>query len=414
MPDPASSSSAPEASSGIDSALRQRWTKYRGKAVKSALGLLLLAMAARHAQRALVWTLSDEAMVTAPFITVSAPIDGYLEHGVAGLGSFVSPDAPVGRIVNPLADRGPVARLEAESRSLDGELAALQRQIDALSALTQQFKRQGDVFLSQRKRTLGLALAEQEARVEGARATREAGNSALARHQALTSAGAATERELEEVRRVSRVADSSFTASLKELERQQQLLEGARAGLVLSESTGTERGYSSQRSDEIALRLTSLISERDERQARQGAVERQLSLERDELGKKAAATLGVAARVRVWDVLAENGEYVTRGRPLFKLVDCPNAQVVSLVTARKYRALREGQSAEIELLESGVRHAGRITLLLGRHGHGRLPAPWADGDSTDGAYAVVVSSQSLARALGASCQIGQSAEVRFF
>lgn len=386
----------------------------RARLIKTGVGLLLLGFAGHKAYEAAFVTKSSAAFVVATLSTVAAPIDGYLAHEVGDAGARLASGESVGAVKNPRVDRSRLAHLEAELTSLRGDLAALEVQEAGYSALGAKFETRGASFLAKRRQQLELEISQADARVDSERAKDHAAQAALLRVEALAKEGVATAQELDDARRNRAVTEKSLLVALKDRERQSALLDSTREGFMLGDVSASDRSYSSQRADEVTLRLAELTATLGEKRAALAALEQQVRAERAQVELLAEARLPAPGERRVWEVLATDGEYVVRGRPLFTWIDCTKIHVVAYLTETEFKRVTTGTETEIRVPGVERRFSGRVTMLLGLHDHQELPKQAAALERKAPGHAVLVASESLARELREPCSVGQAAEVRFF
>ena len=390
------------------------FVRERGRLVRTAIGVAFLMAAAVLVNRYLIRTMSSEASVSPTFISVAAPIDGYVEHGVESVGTVVEAGATIAVIKNPLVNRGPAAALAARVRSLAGDIEALGSVIEALDSLREGFANRGGAYQRQRLHQLDIMIAEAETRIEADQARERASASRLDRVQALRKAGLAPLQTEEEAKRDVTVAEQTLVASHRQLDNLKATSDSLKQGVMIGEFSTSDRSYSSQRVDEVKLRLSQIKGDVAVKKAELAAANEQLAVEEKTLALVSENQVKVAQRSRVWKIQAASGEYVSRGQALFQLIDCTRPHLIAYLNERNYNRVRVGDTVTIRLAGRSNRFAGKVELLLG--GPENLLGPErAISLSPDlrERFGVAISSPELSAAAGPACEAGQNAAVEF-
>ena len=388
--------------------------KSRGtKLWKSALGAGLLGWGAYHAYVAIFVVRSTTAYIGGPISTVSAPIDGVLHHQVAQPGALLSDKAHLARVINSRIDRSRANRMEVLAKSLEEDIAVLTLQKQGLERLGTRFEARGLLFLDKRREQLEIEVSQARAHVEAERSKAVVAGSDYARQQSLQEMGASSVHQLELARSLQAVSEQALRVAEKDLERKLGLLESTDAGFTLDVST-SDRSYSSQRADEVTLRLAELSAQISQKNVERGALEAELFAERAQLNLRSEAVLNVPGVRKIWEVLADDGEFVHAGRPIFTWIDCKKLHVIAQVSDDDYEHLRVGTRASIQVLGADLDYPGVVSLLIGQQEHEMIPERKSAGGGAAPGFAVVVSSTALSKSLGKTCHTGQSVEIRFF
>jgi multidrug resistance efflux pump len=390
------------------------FARERGRLVRTAIGVAFLTGTVLLVNRYLIRTISSEASVSPTFVSVAAPIDGYVDHGVESVGTVVPAGATVAVIKNPLVNRGPAAALAARVQSLRGDIEALGSVIASLESLRDGFATRGGVYQRQRLHQLEIMIAEAQTRIEADQAREGASGSHLERVQALRRAGLAPLQAEEDAKRDLTVAEQTLVASHRQLDNLRATMDSLKQGVTIGEFSTSDRSYSSQRVDEVKLRLTQLKGDLAVKKAELAAANEQLAAEEKNLALVSENQVKVAQRSRVWKIQAATGEYVSRGQALFQLIDCTRPHLVAYLNERNYNRVRVGDAVVIRLAGVPTSFAGKVELLLG--GPENLLGPEkAISLSPDlrERFGVAISSPELSAAAGPACEAGQNAEVEF-
>lgn len=402
---------APEAAR---SSLWARLERRRSSILKSAFGLTLLLTGSWAFHRAVIRTVSTDASVTSTFFDVTAPIDGFVEHGIARSGQIVSASKPIATLSNPLLDRATESELVARLAALDADIQALDRSAIALRDLSARFDARGTSYRRHRTTQLRILLEEARSRIESDSARRDQSKAKLARVDELQRTGLAAAPEREQAEQELTAAERALSSSTHELQNVSATLDALRQGMTIGEFSATDRPYSNQRVDDVRLRLTDVEAESALKRGQRDALAAQLRTRRTELDLLSQNVLRIPERANVWDVSAQNGEFVLQGRRLFRLTLCSKLHVLAYVSERSYDRLSVGDAAEIRLAGRRAVYKGNVSLLLGAAELRVGPASALHmADQLRERYAVVVVSDDLARDESQRCEVGHTAQVEF-
>ena len=384
------------------------WLNHQ-RAIKAAVGLLLLVVVGWMPVRALLQTASTEAVVNARLISLRAPIDGEIESGPlrVGIGSEVLPGQTLLRIVNRRADRGRVSDLGRLIDQLTNDRGGIVARIADLTALHDDLANQVRIFQDGRVRQLTERAAELKRELAAARINRDATAKALARVAPMAGSGSITTATLERYTRDARVTAETYLAVEHRLAALDVELQAARQGTFIGDSYN-DRPRSSQRLDEVSQRLAELNADLRERDARLVTLRKELNEEMKRYGEASAAELVAPVTSRVWEMLTAPGEAVIRGQDLVRLLDCSGAVVTATVGEGVYNRLYIGQSADFRLRGENSSHAGRV---IGLTGPSAAAANFAIPPSVlaKEAFRVTVKLADLT----AQCQVGRTGRVTF-
>lgn len=388
--------------------------EHRRRIVKSLLGLALLGVAAWMFRRNVVLIVSTEAVVMSDLVSVSAPIDGFLTYQDVDIGVAFSANRQLAKIENPLVDEAPVAALRAQRDSLQAEVATLRDGIAQMESMGTKLDARGRAYQVQRGVQLELQISQTEARLEAERARLVASKSQAERSQTLALDGLTSDQSLEEARRDEQIAVRTLEATQREIDGLRAAATGLRQGFNLADFSGMDRSYSSQRSDDVRLRVTDWHRQLAERTARLPVVEAELTTLQQQVERLQSASVALPQRGRIWSIESGDAVFVTRGTSLLKVLDCSRIRALAYVSERNYDRIAVGQSATVRLSGSKRAYPARVELRLGSP-DARLSAAAAASVPIElrDRFAVMVGSTALKRDLSEACETGQNAEVVF-
>src|SRR6516165_3202441 len=164
-------------------------SRYGWRAVKSALGLLIVIIAGVGPLQRLLELSSTEAVVNARLVSLRAPIDGRIEDFAPTIGTAVSRGRLVLHITNRRADRGRLDDLQRMVDQIEGERPAIARRLARLKEIHEQIARQARAFQAGRIQELEERVLDLKAQVSATEVSEAEAASTLARTRVLAVSG---------------------------------------------------------------------------------------------------------------------------------------------------------------------------------------------------------------------------------
>ena len=382
--------------------------RYGWKGVKSALGLLVVAIAGVGPVQRLLEFSSIEAVVNARLISMRAPIDGRIEDFTPTIGTAVPKGRLMLHISNSRADRARLDDLQRLVDQTEGERPALVKRLARLKEIYQQVTQQARAFQSGRIRELEERVLDLKAQVSATEASESEAASTLVRTRTLAASGYQTNVAVERAERDAKVATHTQKSLNHRLFATEVELEAARRGEYVGDSYN-DRPSSLQHADEISVRLAEAeaeLSVRDERLTRLRAT---LEAETARYAEMSNAVLSSPIDGQVWEVLVAPGEEVRKGQDLMRLLDCTGTIVTVTVREFVFNQLRIGDLAQFRYAGQSARYNGTIVRMSGIASPPDNLAIQPSGISPGG-YRIAVSVPELA---STQCGIGRTGTVVF-
>ncbi len=394
----------------VRAGIANRLWAQRRRALKTLIGIAIIAVAGWLPVRALLETTSTQAIINARLITLRAPIEGQIGPlGAVSVGTTVQPGAALVGITNPRAERGRLDDLRRLVDEVETEIKTLVDRRRGLEALREGLSAQTQAFRAARMDQLDARIAEARSDIAAGEAKRQEADQALARARSLDAAGSGTRVTLEKAQRDATVAEQTLAALRHRLSALEVERSALRDGIFVGDSYN-DRPQSLQRADEIALRLNEITAEISHRSDRVAHLRSELAGEQDRYAARAAATLVSPVGGSIWEVMTAPGETVVRGQDLMRVLDCTGLVVTATVGETAYNQLRIGEPARFRFRGESAEHEGRI---IGLTGIATAPANLAIQPSAlaKEPYRVTVALPELSRS--GNCNVGRTGRVTF-
>lgn len=354
---------------------------------------------------------SAEATVNARLVTLRAPIAGTVHLADPGerVGAEIEAGTPLLTIENPREDRTQLDTLRRDISGLESEREALGRRKAQLQGLQGSLREQRDAFQAGRVAQLDARIASLKAEIAAADAKESETKSALARSRSLKAQGWQTEAALETAEREHKVALNTEESLRQRMVATKVELDAARRGLFVGDSYN-DIPRTAQRLDEVTQQIIGLDTDIEQKTQRIAQLRSEFSLEQKRYDVRSRAALNAPVPGRIWEVLTANGEQVSHGQDLMRVLDCAGVRVTAAVSESVYNALRIGQPATFHLRGGSEELEGRVT---GLHGLAAVPGNWAIGQTALARepYHVTVEVPNLAN--GPDCHVGRTGKVTF-
>ncbi|HEY8579735.1 MAG TPA: HlyD family efflux transporter periplasmic adaptor subunit [Beijerinckiaceae bacterium] len=388
---------------------------WNSKAVRIAVGLLLLGAGLLAIMPGLTGYTSLDGTVNARFAIISAPIEGRVQNAPPKVGTYVEQAEPLLTIRNERINRAIAASLSAELetarnrlKAFDIQRAQLQRLREELAARLRDYQQASIGAVEQE-----IAALKQRAAINDAQLV--AANAELQRRTTLGASGIVAGSSVEQARAAQATSMGQGRVAVLDLERLTKQLEALKRGVFLGDGRN-DVPYSRQRQDEVTIQLADLDARTRENEERVAQIERQLTEERDRIKRLEVAEITMPLTGVIWRNNVVEGSNVVVGNELSRILDCRDLFVDILVSEVDYDEIYPGRSAEVRLLGRGDPLRGAVISVRGSAAVVEEVTLAAMPPQTRGRNArirVALDPSPLNMDFTNFCQVGRSVQVRF-
>jgi multidrug resistance efflux pump len=383
------------------------------KASKLTAGLTLICLACYIILVESVTVVSSDAVINSRVAVVRAPINGVLTLEPRTIGQRVRNGEPLGNLSNPRADDTHLLGLERAASELETDITRLRAQIASLEESRSGLRERAEAYREGRIRQLELRIEEQAALLASAKAQSAESSAALRRAEALQFRGVQSVAMLDNVRTAHEVNALNIRAAAVRLDSLHTELEAATKGVFLGDSYN-DTPYSSQRLQELEVRLAELGTVLEERAQRLTKTREQVAAERQRLALIRDALLLSPVDGLVWETPSGNGEYARWGQDLLRLLDCTTVIVTASVGESDYNRLKVGDPAQFRLSGTSRVFDAQVLRLAGAGAagvYGNLAI--MPGAEHLARYDVALAVPDLAKDPELGCAVGRTGKVVF-
>jgi multidrug resistance efflux pump len=351
------------------------------------------------------------AVVTAYFKSLRAPIDGDVVEVTVSPGELVKAGQPAMLIVNPRVDRSRVARLQVLRDEAERQVSAQQEAVAELRKMAD--ARQTELgryveSLFDEMETEKKVLVERAAAFEAA--VKEAENS-LARARQLFSRKNVSRASLEAAEAKFQDARAARTQNTLELQRLGKQLEDLGQGIFQTEvpDGALQTLFLAQ---ELSVELTRENRELRQMKVHLHATEAELEAAGEALKRQSEATVRVPPGMTIWHTDVTQGSSVAVGTKLLSYVDCSNLLLDIAVDDATLELIRPGDEVRVRLFGRPGYVDGTVRLVRGSASLAEsddLAAVVQDRGLRAGRVLAALDDPALAMDSGRTCGIGRAA-----
>jgi multidrug resistance efflux pump len=371
---------------GLGAALAAAWRRHglsgpdwAGNALRGVTygGAILLAISLLLASLPPILSdTSTRAVVNAPVVLVTAPIDGELDKLLAEPGDPVAGGQIMARMRNDRLDRSTLIGLENQTQGTRISLQGLHERIEVLSNWLNSLDRSIAVQREFALHVAGEMEREARARAASAAATLGEQSALVARQRRLLEAGVVSREVLHIAQLRERAAQEELQAVQSGLARREAERRSIEGGSYAGDSQGALGSLIERRRD-VALELSRLRVDLAQMTNNLDALTAQTASETARLARLLDAEVPAASAGHVLRAYASPGQRLNAGDTIAGTVECRDAFVVGIFSVRQAHRLAVGARVVVEA--EGWPHA--------RLGHVRQVLPRTT-DGVDTRYAV--------------------------
>ena len=322
-------------------------------------GLLATLMVTAVAQP-IVADQSDRAVVDAPVTLLTAPIAGEIDTLAVEPGTEVAVGQRLAEISNPRIDRGTLISLEEKAADGRAKLGAARskRQTDAayIASLDAEIANQ----TMQLKAHLQSQIEELRARVAQSTAMSGEKKALVDRQSDMVARNAASMDMLRPTLQQYSAARHNSDAEAFKLNQKIAQLDALNKGIYVGDDL-TAINILAQKRRDIDLDAKSMEIEERQQSGLISDLQQLIDVERERLGKLAAASVISSGSGTVLTVGAARGRHVSPGDTIASVVDCEKRFVVAIFSYRQGESMKPGTHVRIE---GGDFQSGLVTSVL--------------------------------------------------
>lgn len=353
---------------------------------------------------------ADNAVVSAYVLSVRSPIQGQVSMLQLHVGDMVGEAMLLAHVSDERVSderlvefRSELARGQAEHTAFEVQRRELIELRAALAARSEEYR------TAQVAYTLASS-DEAAASLSGAALRLELARRDMVRKVSLGRSGDVSVAAVDHATLDAHTAETDVTSQTARLAYLRTRQAAAAQGIFL-DSGANDVSYSTQRIDEINLRLTDINRADGGLGAGKVSTEARLAAEERRFAALSDAELKFPTRGMIWKLGVSNGERVSTGDTLAQVIDCEASFIVAAISQRDFSLVELGSLARFRLSGETTDREGRVLSVTGDSSisgdRNLAAAPVADHATT----AVVRVEVPPSGNKGAECLVGRTARV---
>jgi multidrug resistance efflux pump len=353
---------------------------------------------------------STNAVISTNLVSLRTPIEGTVTGLPNRVGSMVARGALIAHIENPRVNDEHLVDLREHQTRAAAELKSAEANRAALLNLKTDLARRDAIHIKVNSERLAKVVDEAEKVMAALTVKQAQAQNDVDRRLPLEASGIVAKAEMHQLRSTLDAARQDVAAQAARVAAARTEAKAAALGVLTGNTGGTDKSYSAQRADEIAIQLATLdraiatlVAEEAEMKARLAAGERRI-----ELLRTADIVAPMAGMIR--KLGAADGERLGIGDMAADIVDCNAPFLLVAIPQNRFSDIEIGGLVQFRLSGERIEHRGTVVSVTG---HGDL----AQGEH----YAVmpldepstVIATVALPRPENSAqeCLIGRSARV---
>ncbi len=298
----------------------------------------------------LFYTYSISAIVSAPVISITSPIEGIMKDTPPIMGTEMKVGEVIGIVENPRFDRKGLDDMLTEMKGVQEKIVAMKEEKAKLDGVKLELVSSFKSYITSLEERLKLDIERAQEALKERDDTISETKAEYLRKSKLYKKGFVGENQADKAYFNAERATKVGEQGKLEIERLQAQLKALQTGVFIHTDGHTNTPYQQQRIDDITMRQHDLDSKIREFGIRETSHKEAVVLEEDRLQKMSAVTLKAPFNGVAWRVFSAKGNHVDTVRPILEMVDCSNVFVDTSIHERYFNRVKPGDPATIRLV----------------------------------------------------------------
>lgn len=347
---------------GKASAGRRQWRL--GGTIKVGLAAALLVGTATVVLMGQGYVTADNAVVSAYVLLIRSPIQGQVSGLQLRVGDTVGGMTALAHVADERVSDEHLVDLKSEVIRDHAEHAALATQRRALVEIRAMLYARSEQYRSAQMSYTMASSEEAAADLQATALRLEVAEHDMGRKVSLGRSGDASPSAVEHATLDSRTARAGVASKSARLAYLQARGAAAAHGIFL-DAGANDVSYSSQRIDEVDLRLADIDRADAGFAAGRSSAEIRLAAEKRRFAALSGAELKFPSEGMVWKLGVSNGERVNVGDTLAQVIDCGASFIVASIPQKQFSSVELGSLAQFRLSGETTDRNGRVLSITG-------------------------------------------------
>lgn len=312
---------------------------------------------------------SNNAVISTNLVSLRTPIEGIVSGLPKRVGSMVARGALIAHIENPRVDDQHLVDLREQQKRVEAELRGAEANRTALLDLRTELVRRDAIHTKVNSERLA-SLVDEAEKTEAALAIKQAqAQNDVDRRLPLEASGIVAKAEMHRLRSALEAARQEAAAETARLAALRTEAKAASQGVLTGTTGGTDKTYSAQRADEIAIEISALnktiatlTAQADETKSRLAAEQHRIDLLR-------SADIVAPSAGMIWKLGAADGERLSTGDMAADIVDCEAPFLLVAIPQDRFSDVEARGVVQFRLSGERTERTGTVVSI---NGHGDL------------------------------------------
>jgi multidrug resistance efflux pump len=312
---------------------------------------------------------SNNAVISTNFVSLRTPIEGIVSGLPNRVGSMVARGALIAHIENPRVNDEHLVDLREHQTRVAADLKGAEANHAALLNLQTDLVRRDAIHTKVNSERLASLVEEAEMVMAALTVKQAQAQNDVDRRLSLEASGIVTKAEMHKLRSTLEAARQDVAAQAARLTALRIEAKAAAQGVLTGNTGGTDKSYSAQRADEIAIELSTLNKTISTLTAEASETKSRLSAEQRRIDLLRSADIVVPSAGMIWKLGAADGERLGTGDMAADIVDCNAAFLLVSIPQDRFSDVEIGGIAQFRLSGERTEHTGAVLSVTG---HGDL------------------------------------------
>lgn len=359
--------------------------------------------------------LSNNAVISTNFVSLRTPIEGIVSGLPNRVGSMVARGALIAHIENPRVNDEHLVDLREHQTRIAADFKAAEANRAALLNLQTDLVRRDAIHIKVNSERLASVVEEAEKVMAALTVKQSQAQNDVDRRLPLEASGIVTKVEMHRLRSTLEAARQEVAAQAARLAALRTEAKAAAQGVLTGNTGGTDKSYSAQRADEIAIEVATLNKTMSTLTAEANETKARLSAEQHRIDLLRSADIVAPSAGMIWKLGAADGERLGIGDMGADIVDCDAPFLLVSIPQDRFSDVEIGGIVQFRFSGERTEHNGTLVSVTG-HGDLAQGEHYAvmplDEPSTVIATVALPRTENSAQENGAhECLIGRSARV---
>lgn len=313
----------------------------------------------------LFYTYSITAIVSAPVISITSPIEGILKDAPPVMGTELKAGDVVGVVENLRFDRWRLDDMYTEMKSIQEKSSAMKQEKEKLEHVKVDLIKSFKTYTSSLEERLKIDIERAQEYLKERGDTISESKAEYLRKSKLFKRGVVAENQADSAFFNAERATKSAQQTKLDVERLKAQLKSLQQGIFINIDGRTDVPYQQQRIDDITMRQHDLDSKIQEAEIREAVLKKSVALEEERFKKMSEAVVKAPFNGVTWRVFSAKGAHVDTTRPLVEMVDCSKVFVDTSIHERYFNKVKPGDTATIKLVGENRILKGTVQSVRG-------------------------------------------------